>query len=329
MAGIVLAAGLACGGALGFAMGAKPALLARAHRFIHARIRKMGGAAPRAVEASRASRESHSHTHSHTDHVHSDHVHGGNEHLLGGNEHAGHAHPAYQDLEGQDAQDLIDYLYPIAVAFFAGFVLSTLVPDALTHSRSSLACFAAGAAVMGFLSKKVFKRDPCCEGGHDQRGFGAVSLLAMSVCSVNDGLLLGLLSPAWWSGLNVGMFIHKITSSFAIAQVLKQTRFRGAALYAFGAFSVGISPLAFLGARGELVRALPQAELVLAFSAGVLAWVALGSLLPHARAIMRRRPRTAIGFAMALTVSVGLGFWHTAMHHRFDSDPGLTGERLP
>jgi zinc transporter ZupT len=313
MAGMLLAAGLACGGALGFALGAKPGMLARMHRAIHARIRNLGGAAAPSAQSA--------HT-GHAPHPHSDHVHEGDEH-------AGHDHPAYQDREGQDAQDLIDYLYPVAVAFFAGFVLSTLVPDALTHSRTTLVCFAAGAAIMGFLSKKVFKRDPCCEGGHDQRGFGAVSFLAMSVCSVNDGLLLGLLSPVWWSGLNVGMFIHKITSSFAIAQVLKQTRFRGAALYAFGLFSVGISPLAFLGARTEAMRALPQVEPVLAFSAGILAWVALGSLLPHARAIMRRRPRTAIGFAMALAVSIGLGFWHTAMHHRFESGPGLTGQSVP
>jgi zinc transporter ZupT len=313
MSEMLLAAGLACGGALGFALGAKPAILARAHRSLHARIRKLGGAPAPAATAGH---------HGHGSHPHAGHSHGGDEH-------AGHDHPAYQDRDGQDAQDIIDYLYPVAVAFFAGFVLSTLVPDALTHSRSSLACFAAGACLMGFLSKKVFKRDPCCEGGHDQRGFGAVSLLAMSVCSVNDGLLLGLLSPAWWSGLNVGMFIHKITSSFAIAQVLKQTRFRGAALYAFGFFSVGISPLAFLGASGGLARALPEPELALAFSAGILAWVALGSLLPHARAIMRRRPRTAIGFAIALSISIGLGFWHTAMHHRFDAETGLTGGASP
>jgi zinc transporter ZupT len=313
MSEMLLAAGLACGGALGFALGANPASLARVHRFIHSRIRKLGGASAPGARAAH---------HGHASGSHSDHAHEGDEH-------AGHNHPAYQDRDGQDAQDLIDYLYPMAVAFFAGFVLSTLVPDALTHSRASLACFAAGAALMGFLSKKVFKRDPCCEGGHDQRGFGAVSLIAMSVCSVNDGLLLGLLSPAWWSGLNVGMFIHKITSSFAIAQVLKQTRFRGAALYAFGVFSVGISPLAYLGARGGIAQGMPEPELALAFSAGILAWVALGSLLPHARAIMRRRPRTAIGFAIALSVSIGLGFWHTAMHHRFDAETGLTGKTAP
>jgi zinc transporter ZupT len=287
MTPILLAAGLFLGGALGFGLGAKPSLPARLYRAL------------RGLPSSRAGKAC------------------GHDHA-----HEGHGHPAYQDLEGQEAQHLIDYLYPLAVAFFAGFVLSTLVPDALSHSASGVAAFACGIAGMGLLSRKVFKRDPCCEGGHDHRGFGAVSLLAMSVCSLNDGLLLGLLSPAWWSGLNAGMFIHKITSSFAIAQVLRQTRFRGPALYAFGAFATVISPLAFLAARLLSARESRATELAMAFSAGVLAWVSLGSLLPHARAIMLRRPRAAVGFFLALAVSVSLGFWHTAFHHRMDSLPG-------
>lgn len=298
MTGLILAAGLLGGGALGFGLGAHPALMSRLYR-------KLRG--PRRPHGHGHHGHSHDHGHGHG-HAH------GNE-----GEHAGHGHPAYQAQEDQEAQDLIDYLYPLAVAFFAGFVLSTLVPDALTHSRGSFACFAAGVVVMGFLSKKVFKRDPCCEGGHDHRGFGAVSLLAMSVCSLNDGLLLGLLSPAWFSGLNLGMVIHKVTSSFAIAQVLKQTRFRGLSLYAFGAFSVGISPVAFAAARSDVVRSFPQSELVLAFSAGLLAWVAVGSLLPHAWGIIRRRPRAAIGFVLALGVAISLGFVHTTLHHRMEA----------
>jgi hypothetical protein len=313
MGGLLLAAGLLGGGALGFGLGAEPAILARLYRALRGRRNQPAGAVAAASGHDHAGGHGHAHG--------SDHGHGHEQGQRHDHEHEGHGHPAYQDREGQEAQDLIDYLYPLAVAFFSGFVLSTLVPDALSHSTGGWACFAAGAGLMGILSKKVFKRDPCCEGGHDQRGFGVVSLLAMSVCSLNDGLLLGLLSPAWWSGLNVGMFIHKITSSFAIAQVLRQTRFRGAGLYAFGAFAVGISPIAFLGARAAAARAFPQAELVMAFSAGLLAWVALGSLLPHARAIMRRRPRSAIGFALALAVSISLGFWHTALHHRFEAGP--------
>ncbi len=224
-----------------------------------------------------------------------------------------------------DAQDVIDYLYPLAVAFFAGFVFSTLVPDALSHSKGSLAAFVAGISVMALLSRFVFKRDPCCETGHDHRGFGIMSLAAMAVCSLNDGLLIGLLGPSWFSGLNLGMLVHKISSSFAIVQVLKRTGFRGPGLAAFGIGYTLISPAAYLIAGSPWVRGMPDSELLLAFSAGLLAYVTLVSLVPHARAIIRRRPRTAYGFAAAFLVSVLLGFWHTALHHKMDAADAPAG----
>lgn len=225
-----------------------------------------------------------------------------------------------------DANDIIDFLYPLAVAFFAGFVFSTLVPDALTHSSGSFLAFAGGVTVMGLLSRYVFKRDPCCEAGHDHRGFGAMSLVAMAVCSLNDGILIGLLNPEWFSGLNIGMIIHKVTSSFAIAQVLNATRFRGWGLAVFGAGYTLISPASFLFAQGPLARNLPDVEVVLAFSAGLLVYVTVTSLIPHARAIIKRRPKTAYGFVMAFLLSICLGFWHTALHKRMEAagDHGQT-----
>lgn len=223
--------------------------------------------------------------------------------------------PAQAD---RDAQVVMDFLFPLAVAFFAGFVFSTLVPEAMTHSRGTLIAFVCGAAAMWALSKLVFKRDPCCEVGHDHKGFGAVSLAAMAVCSLNDGLLLGLLDPPWYSGLNIGMIIHKITSSFAIAQILRQTRFRGVGLAAFGIVYTLISPLALLATRSSWFRNLPDVELLLAFSAGLLAYVTLSSLVPHARAIMRRRPSAAFGFVAAFLIAVSLGFWHTSLHRKLE-----------
>jgi zinc transporter ZupT len=224
-----------------------------------------------------------------------------------------------------EARDIIDFLYPLAVAFFAGFVFSTLVPDALTHSGGSFLAFAAGVVVMGLLSRFVFKRDPCCEAGHDHRGFGAMSLVAMAVCSLNDGILIGLLNPEWLSGLNIGMIIHKVTSSFAIAQVLKATRFRGWGLAVFGIGYTLISPASYLFAQGPLARNLPDVEEVLAFSAGLLVYVTVTSLIPHARAIIKRRPRTAYGFVLAFIVSISLGFWHTALHKRMEAG-GVAGQ---
>lgn len=223
-------------------------------------------------------------------------------------------HPEARKHAAHRAAAAVELLYPLAAAFFAGFVFSTLVPDALMHSRGTLAAFAAGVAVMGVLSKFVLKRDPCCEGGHDHRGLGAVSLAAMAVCSINDGLLLGLLQPAWNSGLNLGMLLHKITSSFAIAQVLIRSGHRGPGLAAFGIAYVLVSPAALIATDMPWTHSLPGGEIVMGFSAGLLAYVTLASLAPHAGGILRRRPKAIFGFAAALLLSLGIGFWHRALH---------------
>ncbi len=231
---------------------------------------------------------------------------------------------------------VVDTLYPLAVAFFAGFVLSTLAPHALMHSRHSLLAFACGALVMAILSKWIFKRDPCCETGHDHHGFGAVSVLAMAVCSLNDGILIGLLNPVWYAGLNLGMMVHKITSSFAIAQLLRQTKYRGLSLAGAGLAYTLVSPVALALVQFGPLAHFTETDTLLAFSAGLLTYVTLGSLVPHAYRIVRRRPRTIIGFAAAFAISVGLGFWHTSLHREFDaesvsekSDPSTAGNAHP
>ncbi len=216
-------------------------------------------------------------------------------------------------------QNLMDILYPLAIAFFAGFVFSTLIPHALFHSTGSPLAFGLGIATMAFLSKYIFKSDPCCEGGHDHKGYGAMSLIAMSVCSLNDGLLIGLLNPEWYSGLNLGMIVHKITSSFAIAQVLRRTKYRGAALALFGLVYTLISPAALMAAHSNSVQSFPYTDFLMSFSAGLLAFVTLASLFPHAKFILKKRPKLGYAFALAFMVSVGLGFWHTALHNRAET----------
>lgn len=229
------------------------------------------------------------------------------------------------------AREAMEMLYPLAAAFFAGFVFSTLVPEALLHSRGTLAAFAAGAAGMGLLSRLVLKRDPCCEGGHDHKGLGAMSLVAMAVCSVNDGLLLGWAQPSWHSGLNLGLLLHKVTSSFAIAQLLLRGGYRGFPLAAFGAAYALVSPVALLAA-GPAARGLPGLEIALGFSAGILAYVTLASLVPHAGGILLRRPKVRLGFALALLLSLGIGVWHRAMHGRAEGQEaghGAVGDPGP
>ncbi|HEX2612721.1 MAG TPA: hypothetical protein VHO02_03900, partial [Fibrobacteria bacterium] len=228
------------------------------------------------------------------------------------------------EIEGEIESSVLGYLYPVTVAFFLGYLATTLVPHAvLGGGKVPVLAFVVGAALMALLSRKVLRRDPCCETGHDHDPIGWTFFLALSVCAVNDGLLIGLLNPPWLSGLNLGMVLHKVTSSFALALALGHWNYRGARLTLLGLVNGLISPLLFfvgaglrgaLGANGAEGAESLHLDGVLAFSAGVLVYTVITGMLPHSRKLMARKPGAWAGFLFALAVSVALGWAHRAMH---------------
>jgi zinc transporter ZupT len=114
------------------------------------------------------------------------------------------------------------------------------------------------------------------------------------------------------------MVLHKVTSSFAIAQILRSSQYKGWKLAGFGIAYTLISPLALYAVHiPGLERAL-DSEWILGFSAGLLTYVTLANLVPQARRIIKRRPRTIFGFMLGFLVSLGIGFWHTRLHQNID-----------
>ena len=223
--------------------------------------------------------------------------------------HHDHEHDA--ELESS----LSGYLYQVTVALFLGYLATTLVPHALFGGgKVPLLAFAAGAALMAFLTRKVLHRDPCCETGHNHDPIGWAFFIALSVCAVNDGLLIGLLNPPWLSGLNLGMVLHKITSSFALALALGHWNYRGARLTLLGLINGLISPLLFIVGAALRGHDVPHLDGMLALSAGVLVYTVVTGMLPHSRKLMARKPGAWAGFFAALAVSLALGWVHRAMH---------------
>jgi zinc transporter ZupT len=223
------------------------------------------------------------------------------------------------DLAEAAESSVTDHLYPLTVAFFVGYLAVMAVPHAegpLTGAGIALPllALAAGAGVMAFLSRKVFHRDPCCETGHTHDPLGWAFFLALSVCAVNDGILIGLIDPPWFSGLNLGMVVHKVTSSFALAVALGHWHYRGRRLLAMGAVNGLISPLMFYAGQGlRGVESLPL-EGLLGFSLGILVYTVCAGMLPHSGRMLKRRPAAWIGFAAALVIAVGLGLLHRGYH---------------
>jgi zinc transporter ZupT len=219
------------------------------------------------------------------------------------------------DLEHEIEFSVLDYLYPVTVAFFLGYVGSVLVPHALFEGEGvPVLAFVAGVLLMALLSRRILRRDPCCETGHDHDPIGWAFFFALAVCAVNDGLLIGLLDPPWLSGLNLGMVLHKVTSSFALALALGHWNYRGSRLALLGVANGLISPLLYFAGRAlQGNEALPLDGL-LGFSAGVLVYTVLTGMLPHSRKMLARKPAAWIGFLAALAVSLCLGYLHRGLH---------------
>ena len=209
---------------------------------------------------------------------------------------------------------LLDHLYPITVAFFIGYLAMTLLPHALFKAKFSLLAFIVGMGVMAFLTKKVFHRDPCCEAGHEPNPLGWTAFAALSICSVNDGILMGFLNPPLLSGLNLGMVFHKITSSFSLALALGYWHYRGSRLLTMGIIHACISPIFFFIGRSLFQWAEVAMDPVLGFSAGILTYTVLTGMLPHSGQLLKKKPMAWIGFAISLVVSLYLGYWHHALH---------------
>jgi zinc transporter ZupT len=219
------------------------------------------------------------------------------------------------DLEHEIESSVLDYLYPITVAFFLGYLASTLIPHALFEGESvPLFSFVAGVALMAVLSRKVLKKDPCCETGHDHEPIGWAFFIALAVCAVNDGVLIGLIDPPWMSGLNLGMLIHKVTSSFALALALGHWSYKGSRLFWLGLINGLISPVLYFVGQGLKDQSAIPFDSLLGLSAGVLVYTVFAGMIPHSRQMLKRKPAAWIGFLAAFGASVWLGFAHRGFH---------------
>jgi len=209
----------------------------------------------------------------------------------------------------------MDGLYPISAAFFLGFLLMTLMPHLVESPGWRIPAFVLGYGAMAAWSRWVVKHDPCCEVGHDPHPIGTASALAMSICSLNDGLLLGLVNPPWTSSINLGMLLHKLTSSFALAHLLSRSSRKLPSLWAWTLVYALISPATYFLGRNRILSEGSWLGIALGFSAGILAYSIWTGMVPHSRRILRQRPLAMTGFIMALVLSIGLGFWHGFLHH--------------
>jgi len=216
--------------------------------------------------------------------------------------------------ENKKARLWMDGLYPLSAAFFLGFLLTVLLPHVVESPLVGLPAFLAGYVAMVFWVKRVTHHDPCCEVGHDPHPVGLATALAMSVCSVNDGLLIGILQPNLVSGVNLGMLLHKVTSSFALTQLLLRGRKMPVSPLLLSILYAFISPISYEVGQGIFKPEGRVFSLALGLSAGILSYSIWTGMLPHSRRIWKERPIALVGFIVALALSLAFGYGHHLLH---------------
>lgn len=224
-------------------------------------------------------------------------------------------------------------VYSLGVAFAAGTLLTMILvhvlPEAMAESAHAPIMFVLGFVGMLLLHQHVLRADPCCGHEHAQHA-GFPSFLALTLCSLNDGILLsgeadlGLRSPLLWA-----MAIHECNAGFALFVLLRETAGPGAhwtSRWYLLVFAL-TAPLTMLFLSGLEQPWIPY---LLAFSAGSLLYVVAGSLVPRVEHVAREgRAPVITAFLVAVLVNVGLHLWnphdhdaHDHGHHHAPDSPG-------
>ncbi len=198
-------------------------------------------------------------------------------------------------------------------AFAAGTLLSMILlhvmPEAMAHSNRATPLFVAGFVLMMIAHQHGLRADPCC--GHEEhaRHGGLPSLLALCLCSLNDGIVLysdvgrGLASPLLWA-----MCVHQAMASFALLMLLRElgalaSRRR---TLAFMAAFLAAAPLSLLLAA-QLAAVTAVWAHLLALAAGALLYVIAGSMVPRVEHLAREGiGAVPVMFLAAVLLNVGV-----------------------
>jgi len=182
-------------------------------------------------------------------------------------------------------------LADLCTAFAAGVLLTIILVHVLPESvekdrQAGGALILVGFVAMMLLQQKVLKADPCCGHEHHKHA-GLPSYLALMACSINDGILLhheitAHTGNVWVSALFWAMCGHKMTASFALVMLLKETSsgLTSGLRMLYMLVFVGITPAVILLA--ENLQFLNESmHYVVAVGAGALLYVIFGGMVPR------------------------------------------------
>lgn len=209
-------------------------------------------------------------------------------------------------------------LTDLCTAFAAGVLLTIILVHVLPESvekdqQTGGALILVGFVAMMLLQQKVLKADPCCGHEHHKHA-GLPSYLALVACSINDGILLhheiaAHIENVWASALFWAMCGHKLTASFALVMLLKETSggLKSGMRIIYMLVFVAITPAVILLA--ENLRFLNESmHYVVAVGAGALLYVIFGGMVPRVEHLAHegKSNKVFITFLIGVGITVAL-----------------------
>ena len=209
-------------------------------------------------------------------------------------------------------------LADLCTAFAAGVLLTIILVHVLPESvqkdhQTGGVLILIGFVAMMLLQQKVLKADPCCGHEHHKHA-GLPSYLALMACSINDGILLhheitAHMGNVWVSTLFWAMCGHKLTASFALVMLLKETSggLTSGLRMLYMLVFVAITPAVILLA--ENLQFLNNAmHYLVAIGAGALLYVIFGGMIPRVEHLAHggKSNKVFITFLIGVSITIAL-----------------------
>jgi len=224
-------------------------------------------------------------------------------------------------------------LMAASISFATGtllaIVLGHVIPETIANNSDETLpyYFVGGFVLMMLFNHYIFENDPCCdhegdhghasdtEEGHNHK-LGLATIGAMTVCTVNDGILLGSTHEELTikSALLWAMVGHKLTAAFGLYTMIKICVKEKSILSTFFLFLfVILTPVFYvLTVGGDLFPGviLPRA---LGLSAGIVLYVVSVNLIPRCNEHGHRFPKLVI---ISLLLGVISTFYFAHLEHK-------------
>lgn len=206
----------------------------------------------------------------------------------------------------------------LCTAFAAGVLLTIILVHVLPESvqkdhQAGGALILVGFVAMMLLQQKVLKADPCCGHEHHKHA-GLPSYLALMACSINDGILLhheitAHTGNVWVSPLFWAMCGHKLTASFALVMLLKETSggLTSGLRMLYMLVFVAITPAVILLAE-NLQFLKDSMHYLVAVGAGALLYVIFGGMIPRVEHLAHegKSNKVFVTFLIGVSITVAL-----------------------